>query len=177
VGRVEVRSAIVRWLSNGTIPFLSVVHGTPPKISNEGDWYAQVDPGTGTGAIICVHLESQTELPLSYPVVDGGWRDRPYQVKLLVFLRSNKSDTAAIQHDNDLMIDALVERIEADPNFGDPSVVYQAGLGTPPYYGPDVTAEVDLPRPILQQMTQIFSVISFCLSEVVQPKSQPNTNP
>jgi len=177
VSRVTVREAIVRWLSNGTIPFLSVVHGTPPKISNEGDWFIQVDPGTGTGAIICVHLESQTEIPLNYPVTDGGWRDRPYQVVLLVYLRSNKLDTNAIQNDNDMMIDALVERIEADPNFGDPSVVYQAGLGTPPYYGPDVRVETDLPRPILQQTTQIFSTIRFCLSEMVQPQSQPNTNP
>ena len=167
-GRVAMRAAIVNYLTAANLPFVGEVLGTAPKITSENTFFVSVPAGTGTGAVIFVHLERQRETLLSYPAVGGGWKERPFDVVLMCFLRSVERRTDAIQLANDQMLDALVHALEMDPNMGDTAVVYTQGLGRPPRYGPDIEVESDLPRPVLQGATEIFTTVRFVASEMVQ---------
>lgn len=97
-----------------------------------------------TGAILCVHLEDDTEKRLAI----GGILDAPFNVTLYLWLLSRGAPVEAAQAACDDLLDALKAMLRADPTLGmgvnssAPVRVTQAGEGeagirisSPPPYG------------------------------------------
>ena len=169
MGRATVRSTVVEFLQNAGIDFVSTVYGSPDKTIPEGAWFANVPAGTGSGVVILVHLERQTEYLAAYPAMNGGKRVRPFNVLLLCYLRSVKPDVESVQDDNDTFIDQLVAALEEAPDLNNPSVVFTSALGMPQHgqFGFDIQVDADIPRTIKQQVTEIFTTTRFVVTEVV----------
>lgn len=99
-----------------------------------------------TGAIMCVHLDDDSETRLEI----GGVLDAPYNVQLYLFFLTLTPSAADAQADRDDLLQAVHDMIRADPTLGmginsdDPTKVTQAGEGpagirtsTPlPYFEP-----------------------------------------
>jgi hypothetical protein len=102
--------------------------------------------GARTGAIMCVHLNDDTEKRLAI----GGILDAPFNVSLFLFFLTLTPSQADAQADRDDLLEAARALIRADPTLGmgvnsdAPAKVTQAGEGeagiatsTPvPYFEP-----------------------------------------
>ena len=94
-----------------------------------------------TGAVMCVHLEDDSETRLEI----GGVLDAPYNVSLFLFLLTLTPSPEDAQADRDDLVQAIRDRLRADPTLG--GLVLQAGEGpagirtsTPlPYFEPPAT--------------------------------------
>lgn len=103
-------------------------------------------PEVRTGAIMCVHLNDDTEKRLAF----GGILDAPFNVSLFLFFLTLTPSQADAQADRDDLLEAVRALIRADPTLGmginsdAPTKVTQAGEGeagittaTPvPYFEP-----------------------------------------
>lgn len=101
---------------------------------------------TRTGAIMCVHLDEDSERRLEI----GGVLDAPFNVVLYLFFLTLTPSPEDAQADRDDLLDAVRGRIRADPtlgmgiNSGAARIVTQAGEGPagirtntpPPYFEP-----------------------------------------
>jgi hypothetical protein len=109
------------------------------------EYFGDLD-GARTGAIMCVHLDDDTEKRLAI----GGILDAPFNVYLYRFFLTLTPSQADAQADRDDLVDAVRDLIRADPTLGmginssAPVRVLQAGEGErgitrstpPPYFEP-----------------------------------------
>lgn len=178
VGRGPVREAVCLWLENGDLPHLKQVFRSPPKIVNEVEFFASPafpkgEPGVVSGVISYFHIEHQAEKLISYPVVDGGWKYRYYNILLMNYMRSNERDTYDAQVANDEFLDALTARIASSPNEGNAEDIFAAGIGLPATTDDwDVLVDCDLPKVHNQGAFMIFSTVRFVVTQAIQPMSQ-----
>lgn len=113
------------------------------------EYFTGLDAGIHTGALMCVHLDDDTEKRLAI----GGILDAPYNVSLYLFLLTRTPSQEQAQADRDDLVQAVRGLIRADPTLGmgvnssAPTKVTQAGEGdggirvsTPlPYFEPPTT--------------------------------------
>lgn len=157
MSRATVRAAIQDYLSNAGINYLSQVYAHPPKVTPGGEFYASQDPGHSSGAVIYLHIANQFESREGIGGPTDGQKFRYYTCAMVCVFRSKKTDTQEVGADNDAFLDALVTAIEADRNAGNPAVIWQWGEGSF-LYGDDIKVRAEMPRPIRQQISQVFSV-------------------
>jgi hypothetical protein len=112
----------------------------------DNEYRTTLDPAARTGAIMCVHLNDDTEKRLAI----GGILDAPFSVSLFLYFLTLTPSAADAQADRDDLLEAVRARLRADPtlgmgiNSGSPTVVLQAGEGEagiqtstpPPYFEP-----------------------------------------
>jgi hypothetical protein len=115
----------------------------------DNEYFTGLDAGTRTGALMCVHLDDDSETRLEI----GGVLDRPFLVQLYLFLLTRAPSPEAAQADRDDLVEAVRGMVRTDPTLGmgvnsaAPLKVTQAGEGsagirtsTPlPYFEPPAT--------------------------------------
>ena len=164
MSRATVRAAIADYLMGAGITNLSTVYQHPPKLTVESEFFAGTDPGHASGAVIYIHIPNQSESRVALGGPRSGNKIRPYTIGLICIFRSNKPKTEDAGADNDAFIDSLTEAIEADRNAGNPAAVWQWGEGDT-LYGTDIRVKAEMPRPIRQQISQVFSVVEVTALE------------
>lgn len=164
-----MRAAVQRYLdpANSSIPYLSHVYDHPAKFTPEGDFYDGQDPGHQTGAVIFLYIARQSEHRAALGGPHNGRKVVEYELLLDCFIRSTSPKAEDAGAAADEFIDALVARIRADRNAGDPTVVFQWGEGTDPG-GPDIEIEALYPRTVRgsQQLTQTYANLRTTVLEI-----------
>lgn len=175
MSRSEVRAQVVAYLTSLDLPHVGKVFRAAPKVTPESEFFMNDKdftlPNRGTGALLFVNIERQREYLDSFPAVDGGKKYRNYHIFLYTVLRSFKPDAQVATDDNDALLEAICVGIESDPHLGDASIIFQAGLGAAPNFGPDIEWETEPVKQMNGQMVQIFSRGRFTAIEVIQPTS------
>lgn len=166
MSRATIRAAIGEYLSSANITNLSKVLAQPPKFTSGGEFFQGQDPGHGSGAVIYIHLSQQNEYRIALGGPHNGLKMRPYVVGLICVFRSKKPDTQDVGDDNDAFLDSLVAAIEADRTAGNPQTIFQWGEGDD-LYGVDIKVRAEMPSPIRQQMSQVFSVVEVTVLEMI----------
>lgn len=116
----------------------------------DGSEFAEAFAGAATsGAVGYVHISDRQETRITFPQGGGGQKQVRYTVGLVVMYRylipTEPETPADWVGDLDTMLDALVDRLRADPTLGAPGVIFQAGEGDGPGTV-DVVIRRDPPR-------------------------------
>lgn len=177
MSRTTVRQQIVDYLAPPGVPsvveFMSACLAHPPKVTTEDTFDLGVMGGSGCVVFVYLPLQSEKRIALGGP--HGGRKWREYEVTLLAVMRSAKDKAEDVDADNDAFLDSLVERIQADRNFGTtlgdgqevlPGMIFQAGEGNDTG-GTDIVVDVALPGTIRGQLTQIISTVKITVAEVL----------
>ena len=162
--RATVRAAISQYLSSSNISFLGTVFPHPPKVTAEGEFEIGKFPGKGTGAVIYVYLEDQSEQRVREIGLAPGGKMRTYKVRLICFLRSVKPKAEDVDADNDTFLDSLVLAIQQNraPGTG---AIFQWGEGDT-VGAVDIEIKAGLPSTIRLQLTQVFTTVEVLAIEM-----------
>lgn len=165
MSRATVRLAIQEFLSAAQVPFVGQVYAHPPLFTPDGIVFDGVTPGTGTGAVVYIHLEEQAESRrgLVGPTAVGG-KLRTYRVTLICYLLSRKPSTEAVGADNDTFLDGLALAIEQNRAPATPGVIWQWGEGDA-LGAPDVRVTATMPEPLDLGASQVFSTVDVTVCE------------
>lgn len=163
--RVQVRKAIAQYLRSANVEYLGKVYEHPPKYTSEGEFVLEDYAGQGTGAVIYLHLVEQSEERVALGGAQGGQKQRTYNCGLICVLRSKKPSTEDVGHENDEFLDSLVLAIQAD-RTANSSVIFQWGEGDT-LEGQDIVVRAEMPRPIRQQASQVFSTVEVKVMEMI----------
>jgi len=167
--RATVRAAIAAYLEAGIqaqqIPSLSTVFPHPPKFTKETDFTADDDPGAGVGAVVYIHLVDQEEHRVSTGGPTAGDKIRTYTCGLICVLRSKQPTTQDAGAENDAFLDGLTGWIEANRTANSPAI-FQWGEGDMAG-GTDIVVKAGMPRPLRQQMSQVFTTIEVTVLEML----------
>lgn len=162
--RATVRNAITQYLQSSSIPFLGTVFPHPPKVTVEGEFDIGKFPGKGSGAVIYVYLQEQSEERVREIGLLLGGKMRTYKVTLICFLRSIKAKAELADADNDTFLDGLVKAIQENRTPGT-GAVFQWGEGDE-VGGVDIVIRSELPSTIRLQITQIFTTVEVTVIEM-----------
>lgn len=170
-----VRAAIATYLDRGNITGVSEVFKAPPWWIS-GDKF-KVWAQNGWGAIIAVNLDTVSEaritLPapsVSHPNAPVGNKRREYKVGLLVILQylipttqPNWENEASWVDSADQVLDGITALLEADPNLGNPAVIFQAAQEPG-----DISIARDVPKlDSTGGIMHVWSVVEFTAVEIV----------
>jgi hypothetical protein len=168
MSRATVRAAVAAWLTPTAVTNLAHIYEHPAKLTNEGDFV--LPNGTAMGGIVFIQLEAHREKRIALGGPTSGIKWRRYQIVLVCLLRSasNLSQDAGIN--NDVFLDALVSRIQANRQLGtagSQTPIFQAGEGDT-QGGDDIEVQCGFPRPMDGGVTQVFSTVRFETVELIQ---------
>ncbi len=166
MSRTTVRAAIGTFLAPPNVTGLQTMIVQPPKVTLEQQFFVNEAFGTATGGIGFLYLDNSVERRIALGGPHNGRKWRQYTAHLLVFLRSTKAKAEDVGADNDLLLDALVARMESDRMFGAPGVIFQAGEGGE-HGGDDIRVRAGLPVDIQGGMTQVFTTVTFEVCEIL----------
>lgn len=130
-----VRAALVDYLNGAAIPGIPKWYQDAPWIIQGNQWDFQPD---GAGAVAYVHIdkvqESRITLPAKTPLtVAAGNKRVDYTVSFLILYKFQIPTNAASGTEDqwvgplDTMIGQFKDAVRADPNAGDPSVIWEWG--------------------------------------------------
>jgi hypothetical protein len=145
---------------------LTTLFDHPPKITTEDQFWDQLNPGEGSGAICYIYIANQSEKRIATGGPHSGLKCRTYQIDLICFLRSTYSEAEDAEADNDAFLDSMVTYLESDRNLGAPGVIFQAGEGDQ-NGAADIRTEANFPKIVKLGITQTFSVIHLTVLEIV----------
>lgn len=160
MGRATIRAGIVAYLQTAGVTTLGTVFAHPPKQTAEGEF---VTGTNASGAVIFVHLAGQQERRIAVGGPTNGMKMRLYRVALVCVFRSKLADTQKVGAANDVFLDSLTGAIEANRT---PQGVWQWGEGDS-FGSPDIDVEAGMPKPIRQQASQVWSIVSVDALEVL----------
>lgn len=170
MGREAVRAAVQSYLDPAAsgISHLGTVYAHPAKISPEGDFYANDDPGTDSGAVIYIYLGHSSSKRISLRGNTAGGKLRSYDLVLDCFIRSNAPTAQEAGAFSDQFLDELIARIEADKTAGTgrDGTIFTWGEGSS-VGAPDIEVTAMYPRPIKgkQSTTQVWAQIRLTVLE------------
>ena len=175
VSRTTVRSAIQTYLQgksqsgNGAISSLSTVYGFPPKLTKEGDFFADDDPGTQSGAVIYLYIEHEVRKGIELRGAPAGGKLVDYTFILNCYFRSMKQKAEDAGADNETFLDSLVTAIELDKTAGAPGVIFHWGEGSGTWRGPDIEITSYYPRPLSSSagVMQVYSEVRVHVVEQI----------
>lgn len=160
MSRASIRAEVASYLTGAGITGLTTVYQHPPKQTGEGEFIA---PGNDAGAVIFVHLSQQSERRIADGGPTSGMKMRAYQVALICVYRSKEPDTETVGAGNDAFLDSLVTAIEENRA---PGPIWQWGEGDT-LSAPDIHIEAGMPRPIRQQASQVWSIATVDVLELL----------
>lgn len=176
MGRVAIRQAIIDYLAPAVshIDSLGAVFPFPPRVTSEGDLFAEQAAGAESGSAIFVfiHTQSERRLGIGPPATIGrqtpAQKIRTYAVDLLCITRSHSDDVASAGNDHDAFLDALVAYIEANRTIAaEDTLTIQWGEGDMAG-AQDIKITTNLPKAFrLQKAFQQWSVIEVTVLELV----------
>lgn len=138
--RKSIRTGIATYFGGSTLDARNFYRPTPLQASGlsgvkayyqyEFEDRDYVEGLTGTpiwGAVMCVDLPQMNENRHAIGGLGGGILNRPYGVNLFIWARGTQQYMETAQASMDDLIEALVNRLRADPTLG--GLVLQAGEG------------------------------------------------
>lgn len=171
--RKDVRAGIAKYFGGSTLTAANWYQPTPLAASGlagvrpyystriaDQEYFQTLADGRGMGALMCVHLPEYTEKRLT----TGGFMDVPLEIALYVFHLARVPAPETAQQDLDDLVQAVVDRMRADPTLGmppggaGPGVVVQAGEGP---RGITVSTSTPVNEPGTPPATRQEAVISF----------------
>jgi len=175
MSRGAVRDAVQAWLVAGNISGLNTVHRAVPRWADGSEW--KLNLGTaGSGAVAAVHINEEQASRITVPapnvLLPGGpvgQKMRSYRIGLMVFYQYlvpsggfTAPDEAGWAAPLDSILDAIVDRLEADPLIGtNGSVVWQAAQEPG-----DPKVMTDIPKQLSGKILA-WSVVEFTVDQVV----------
>ena len=171
--RAEVRQAIADYLlsARATTPGLDILGDVlqhPPKWTGETEFFKNSWAGQGSGALIFIYLEEQSEERIQLIGAVSGGKMRTYKVKLICLVRSMTGSAQEADTVNDTFLDALATAIQANRQPGGPQVVFQWGEGDS-VGGVDINITAGWPAPLNAQLLQVYSTVEVLALEVIPP--------
>ena len=169
MSRTSIRAAVQTYIAQSGIANLGKVYATPPKITQEQEFFLNTPDGAAEGAVVHMHLDSQRERRIQFAGSNGIQRARTYTLSLLIFFRSMNQDPATADAANDAFLDALVAYLRADPYLGAKAAnVFLTGEGEGPGLGgEDFTIDTALPVPMNSGSVNIFNLMRISIVELV----------
>lgn len=169
MSRSSVRAAVVNYLQNAGLPGVGSgnVKPFPAKITPEGDFYQNEDPGHMQGVIIFTHIERQHEKRIELRGATGGGKEVTYEFAFTIFFRSSQPKSEDAGKDNETFLDAFISAVRASKTAGtSDGTVWQWGEGQM-NGGTDVQIESDYPRSLngKSAVTQVVSVARVIVIE------------
>lgn len=158
--RATVRAGIVAYLQAANVTTLGSVFAHPPKRTAEGEF---VTAGGPSGAVIYVHLSRHQEQRIEAGGPNAGMKMRLYEVSLICVFRSKLADTQQVGAANDAFLDSLTAAIQSNRV---PQGVWQWGEGDT-FGAPDIAVDADMPKPIRQQASQVWSIVTVTAVEML----------
>lgn len=133
---------------------------SPPKLV-AGELYGDAR----SAAVGILHVGRQTSSRIAYGGPFSGKKRHDYTVKLALYHRARTAQSETAQDDLDVLVDAIVNRLEADRTFA--GCCWQGGEA--PLDMPGITVDFGEPlvEPDLQQITQTYAQITFTATEIV----------
>jgi hypothetical protein len=135
--RAVVRAAVASYLGAQSIPFLGTIHTARPFLIPEDDydsqisnWALQLNPPVGdnrSGCVMIIHIPDSQRSRVS---LSGRAfiEDTDVHTVVLEMLFANQSGDGEIaQGEHDILMDATVMAIRADPLLGMPGTIWSAG--------------------------------------------------
>ena len=190
MSRQTIRSSVAAYLNEGiaqpnpAIPYLSQIFAHAPKLTQNGEFFTNVEPGAGVGAIMYIWLHTPKDERIATQGEHGGRKVRYYPIDLVNFLRNSgledpdaEEDMAQVAEEaNDAFLDGVEAWIRADRTAG------TAADSTGPYAGTgyvfqwgegdtkgsvDLATDADLPRQMKRGLVQCFSIIHVTALEIL----------
>lgn len=142
MGVATVRTALQAYIAGGSIPGLHKVFRAPPRWVDGQAW--QLNSALGSGAVAALHMAEDTESRITVPapnvLLPGlspvGQKIVSYKVGLMIFYQflTPSGTLTAIDEDAwaaplDVIIDGVKDLLRADPNAGNPAVIWQCAQG------------------------------------------------
>jgi hypothetical protein len=175
VSREDIRAGVAAYFGGATVDARGFYRPSPlaglglsgvrayynDRIDDNRDYTEGLDAGATFGAVMCVHLAAMNETRLTI----GGTLNRPYNVELYVWYQATRPPPEDAQAAFDGLLDAIVDRVRADPTLGmgvdsaAPTIVTQAGEGE---RGISITSAVPYTEP--GSATKGSAVVSFDVS-------------
>lgn len=170
MSRQSVRATVAAYLNPAVagIPYLSNVYPHPAKFTPEGDFFQGQDPGHSNGAVMFIYIGRQEERRVALGGPHDGRKAIEYEIMLDCFIRSTSSKSEDCGVASDEFLDALVARIRADRNAGNPAVVFQWGEGQFPG-GVDIEVQALYPKDLRgsAQTTQVYATVKTKVIEII----------
>lgn len=155
MGQLDVRAAIADYLKASVLPGNVVaIWKEVPALFTDAQWGQTVEPGWA--ASIAVHIESWTEKRLSLPSLGStaggpvGLKQRDYTVSIIlqqsylipIYPFPTGEDQDAYSDMIDVLMDAVVDLIRADPTLGTGGTpIFEAGQDDN-----GISTQLDLPQ-------------------------------
>lgn len=163
----DVRAAVTAFFKGLSVPGVGHVFSEWPYYMANATAFDQVHPTLLGQSALMVHLTRVNESRISLPAITGQ-KQRQYVVGLGIMYRYMIPNDAGTQPDQDqwvagldTIIDGLRAAIEAAPNLGNASVIWQAGQEPG-----DLSTEIDLP--VLDgSYVRILARIDMHVTEIV----------
>jgi hypothetical protein len=132
MGRLSVRTAITEAFENANLQYVGKVHSARPEVIQEEDYERNrlgeaVESEAGSSAVLVVNLPSDDRKRRALTGRGAVNDTNVHHVLVEVFFASSGGEAVKAQEDYDTVIDAIVDFIRANPNMGNPSVVWSAG--------------------------------------------------
>ena len=170
MSRSTVRAAIAAFLQPPAVAGLSSVTAAQPRYIPDTAYLQALPMGTATGAVAWPWIESQADVRRTLGPVAGKRVLIRYQVGLIVRVLSNQADAGDAQNDADAIMEALLERLRSDPQFGtagSSTAISQAGVGTGPST-PDLEVTTEWPEELEEGgALLIWSVLRITVEEFI----------
>lgn len=126
MSRQTIRSSVAAYLNEGiaqpnpAIPYLSQIFAHAPKLTQNGEFFTNVEPGAGVGAIMYIWLHTPKDERIATQGEHGGRKVRYYPIDLVNFLRNSgledpdaEEDMAQVAEEaNDAFLDGVEAWIE-----------------------------------------------------------------
>jgi hypothetical protein len=177
--RAALHSYLLQGVAQGAIPSVSTVNKYQRKITPETELYEEQAPGSPDGAVIFMYIPTKSGRRIALGGAHSGRKARAYELNLICFFRWKGPATEQGDEANEEFQDGLTAWIEADRNAGTQAVslggdgtgtIFSWGEGEgggPTSGGDDLNWRTGMPRTIRGQTSQIFSVLSIHVIEIV----------
>ena len=167
--RSAVRATVQAYLDPKAsgISGLGHVYAHPAKFTPEGDFFDNTDPGHSVGTVVYIYLGRQSERRVALGGAHNGRKLTEIEIILDCFTRSTDPQAETCGIASDAFLDALVDRIRADRNAGNPNVVFTWGEGKFPG-STDIEIDALYPRNLLgaAATTQVYASVRLTVQAI-----------
>lgn len=107
-----------KYYGTPTVPGLGAVRRGKPKDSDKAQWFLGMPPGTATGSVLMVRIDTGAEIRVAMAGQFSGYKKVAHDVELHFFVRSFERDAEDLEDFTRQLCDDVRARIHADRTCG-----------------------------------------------------------
>jgi hypothetical protein len=161
MARSDVRTAVINWLSEATIPDLNQLVTTFPK---HGDFQLNSAAGELSRAIGIVFIAGEKESRVAVGGAYSGWKQIDYDVDLQIYHHSLERDAVDAMSSFDAIIDGVKAQLRGGGHrlgLSDGLVIWQAAE-------PGITVTYDVPQTLKGGAVETWAAVRFTVTQMIQ---------